>query len=156
MDREAIEFIKEKESQIGAKIGWRTFSTWFGSNNGILREYGVFLCAFDDSLYFEDFERLPTFLGYPIQRKKKVEYVRYDRTIKASDIKAITLVRKRDAEKAIREKALNPLPKANKLISLFTKTVTQVELSSGELLYFELISIKEFEKIVKELKNGSI
>ena len=111
---------------------------------------------FDDSLYFEDFERLPTFLGYPIQRKKKVEYVRYDRTIKASDIKAITLVRKRDAEKAIREKALNPLPKANKLISLFAKTVTQVELSSGELLYFELISIKEFEKIVKELKNGSI
>ena len=60
------------------------------------------------------------------------------------------------AEKTIREKALNPLPKANKLISLFAKTVTQVELSSGELLYFELISIKEFEKIVKELKNGSI
>ena len=43
MDREAIEFIKEKESQLGSKIGWRTFSTWFGSNKGILREYGVFL-----------------------------------------------------------------------------------------------------------------
>lgn len=156
MDREAIEFIKEKESQLGSTIGWRTFSTWFGSNKGILREYGVFLCSYDNSFYFEDFERLPTFLGYTIQKKNKEKYIRYDMSINANDIKSITLVRKSDAEKVIRSKANVPLSKVNSFISLFAKTVTQVELSSGELLYFELISSKEFEKIVKELKNGRI
>ena len=156
MDREAVEFIKEKESQLGSKIGWRTFSTWFGSNKGILREYGVFLCAFDNSFYLEDFERLPTFLGYTIQKKNREKYVRYDMTINANDIKSITIVRKSDAEKTIRSKSNVPLSKVNKIIGLFAKTVTQVELSTGELLYLELISNKEFEKIVKELKNGSI
>ena len=156
MDREAIEFIKEKESQLGSTIGWRTFSTWFGSNKGILREYGVFLCSYDNSFYFEDFERLPTFLGYTIQKKNKEKYIRYDMSINANDIKSITLVRKSDAEKVIRSKANVPLSKVNSFISLFAKTVTQVELSSGELLYFELISSKEFEKKVKELEYVSI
>ena len=156
MDKEAIEFIKEKEAQLNSKIGWRTFSTWFGTNKGILREYGVFLCAFSDSFYLEDFERLPTFLGYTIQRKNKVEYVRFDMTFKASSIKSITTVRRSEAERVIRSKAKEPLSKVGKITALFAKTVTQVELDSGELIYFELISSKEFEKKVKELKNGRI
>ena len=41
--REARQFIDQLEAQLGAHIGWRTFATWFASNDGTIREYGVFL-----------------------------------------------------------------------------------------------------------------
>ncbi len=156
MDKEEADFIKAREAKLGYKIKWRTFSTWFGSNRGILREYGVFLCSFSDSLYLEDFERLPTFLGYTIQRKNREEYVMYDRIIHSRDIVSIRRVRKSDAEKTVRSKGAVPLVEPSKLTQVFAKMVTQVELKDGELLYFELISNKEFVNTCKELQNGSI
>ena len=155
MEKEEAEFIQERETKLGYKIKWRTFSTWFGSNRGILREYGVFLCSFSDSLYLEDFERLPTFLGYPINRKNREKYVMYDRIIHSRDIVSIRRVRKSDAEKTIRAKGTIPLSEASGITQVFAKMVTQVELKDGELLYFELISNKEFVNTCKELQNGS-
>ena len=156
MDKEEADFITARETKLGYKIKWRTFSTWFGSNRGIVREYGVFLCSFADSLYLEDFERLPTFLGYPMKRKNQAEYVMYDRIIHSRDIVSIRRVRKSDAEKTVRSKGSVPLCKPSKFMQVFAKMVTQVELKDGELLYFELISNKDFVKTCKELQNGSI
>ena len=51
---ESIEYIRSLEAELGERIGWRTFATWYASTDGTVREYGVFLCLLGDgSLYLE-------------------------------------------------------------------------------------------------------
>ena len=96
--REARQFIDQLEAELGAHIGWRTFATWFASNDGTIREYGVFLSILDDgTMYFEDFDRKPQILGFTIRPKNPVEYVKYSRRVSLDDIRSVTRVRKSHA-----------------------------------------------------------
>ena len=154
MDAEAALFIKELKERVGGEISWRTFSTWYGSNSGILREYGVFLCKVDDKLYLEDFDRVPTFLGIPLQSKKnRVKYEQYSRFIPISDIVSIKRVSKKKAANIIRQANKGIVDEASSFARLLSPLVAQLELKDGECVYFEVIDYKEFLKVINKETN---
>lgn len=155
MEEDSIAFIKGLEEQLGAKITWRTFATWYASTEGTIREYGVFLCRCQDSFYFEDFDRVPTLLGIPLNTKNRPKYEKYSRLIPVSEVKSLSRVSKKLAEQQARSQSQKPLPEAGRMSRLMSPQVTQLVLESGECLYFELIDHKE---IIKELEkqNGSL
>lgn len=148
MEQDTIEFLAALEEKLGEKPTWRTFSTWYGSTDGTLREYGVFLCKAGGRLYLEDFERNPSILGIQIKQKNKEKYVQYSRFIKISDIKEVRRVKKKDASMMVKSRVARALEGAGPLAKAFSSLVTQVELESGECVYFELINPKEFLKII--------
>lgn len=150
MNEEAIKFIKDLEEQLGDKISWRTFATWYATTEGTIREYGVFLCRVGDSFYFEDFDRVPTLLGIPLNSKKREKYEKYSRLIPVSEVKSCTRVSKKMAEQQARSQADKPLSEAGRMSKLMSPQVTQLVLESGECLYFELIDHKE---IIKEINK---
>ncbi len=148
MDQETLDFLKELEERIGGKPTWRSFSTWYGTNNGILREYGVFICRVGDELYLEDFDRIPTFLGIPMKGKKREKYERYSRSIKIADIVNVTRVKKAAAKEASDKFSGDIVPPASAFSKAFSSLVTQVELKSGECIYLELIDYKDFLMVI--------
>jgi len=150
LDQETIEFLKELEERIGGKPGWRSFSTWYGSSNGLLREWGVFVCLIENRLYLEDFDRIPTFLGIPMKGKKREKYERYSRFIELSDIQSITQVKKSSAEEAAKKGTGGKISEASLFSRLFSSLVTQLELKSGECLYFEVIDHKDFLRVLSK------
>lgn len=148
MDQETLDFLKELEERIGGKPTWRSFSTWYGTNNGILREYGVFICRIGDELYLEDFDRIPTFLGIPMKGKKREKYERYSRSIKIEDIVSVTKVKKTAAKDAVDKFSERIIPPASAFAKAFSSLVTQLELKSGECIYLELIDYKDFLRVI--------
>lgn len=148
--KEAKEFISALEAELGSKIGYRTFATWFGSNDGLVREYGVFFCILEDgTLYFEDFERLPQILGYTLKSKNTPKYEKYSFRFRSDQIRSMSIVKKRQAQQTCASASRVPLCTAGKLSQLLFPVVTQIELDDGRCLYFELISHKEFTDALK-------
>ncbi len=156
MDQDAIEYIKNLESEIGEKIGWRSFSTWFGSSNGILREYGVFLCLLKEEIYLEDFERLPQILGYQLKSKNREKYVKYALRLPVDEIKSIKRVKKSEAKTAVTAMANAPISEASSFARFAFPIVTQIEMNDGTCYYFELISHKEFMAALEKLKENNL
>ena len=152
--REARQFIDQLEAQLGAHIGWRTFATWFASNDGTIREYGVFLGILDDgTLYLEDFDRKPQILGFTIRPRNPVEYVKYSLRIPLGHIRSITRVRKSHAVDTCTTASRVPLCQAGRLAEALLPVVTQVELEDGSCIYLELISHKEFVNALTRAKG---
>lgn len=150
MNDDAIEFIKGIEDALGAPISWRTFATYYASTDGTVREYGVFLCRAGDDFYLEDFDRQPTMLGIPLSVKDRGKYEKYSRRFRVDSVLSANRVARKDAEMQARLKTPSPLPESGKLSKAFSKQVTQLVLTSGECLYFELIDHKE---ILKEISK---
>ena len=145
MDEESIIFIKNLEEQLGSKISYRTLSTWYYSfSDKTLRTYGVFICLFEDKLYLEDFNRVPTILGYPVKNNSASKYVKYSRTINLADIEYVQLVKKSQVESVINSNIYTPLNKISKTAKLFSRFVTEVKLKGEDSIYFELINPKAF------------
>ena len=154
---EAAEFIKELETRLGSRITWRTFATWFGSSEGQIREYGVFLCALEDGrFYAEDFERLPQILGYTIRQKNRPKYEKYSIIFPKESIKSISVVRKSQAESSSRAASRVPLSPAGRFSRIFFPLVTQVVLDDGRIYFFELIEPKALIKLTGEENGRSI
>jgi len=141
------EFIKSLEGKLGEKIKYRTFSVWYGSTDGTLREYGVFFASLSSSFYIEDFDRKPQILGIEIHDKKREKYVQYSRQVQFSEIKNVKRVSESRAKKAVTYKENGiPIPESGALSKVFQKNVTAVTLNSGETMFFEVIDDKAFRR----------
>ena len=153
-NNEAIAFIKEREEKLGSRILYRTYSTWYGRIGKEKREYGVFLYSDGKVFIYEDFERNPQILGIPIKTRNKEKYEKLEVSFPAAAINEITRVTKRSAEISLYNGKDLSSP-----ATLFDKAlraiVTKVVLDNGDVLFFELMDPKQFEKQAWEYKENS-
>ena len=70
LDNETLNFLKEREEKLGAKIKMRTYALFYLCSDGEKREYGVFLYTDGSTFIFEDFYRPPTFLGIELKKNE--------------------------------------------------------------------------------------
>jgi hypothetical protein len=158
MDDDAKQFIENLEARFGGPVGYRTFSTWFASNEGIIREFGVFIFEVNGIFHFEDFERKPSLLGFSLKpSKKQAPYVKFERSFDPKTIEKIEIITKSDAQAVARgakdSEATSP---ANMFQKIFSQLVTKVVISGGPTYFFELINPKEFVQAIKEETDGRI
>lgn len=147
--REAQDFTRNLEDRLGRRIVWRTFATWYGSNEGIVREYGVYLCTLDDgSIYLEDFERLPQILGYQIRSRNTPKYEKYSLLLSPGSVRSVSRVVKKQAAASCLAASRIPLASAGRLATALFPIVTQLETEDGRCLYFELIDHKAFMRAI--------
>jgi len=146
MEDDARQFIQDLEKRRGSKIQWKTYSTWYANSKGIRREYGVFLYRAGDEFWFEDFERVPTILGYPIKKKKSdPEYVKYEANFALKDVRKTKQVTRGTAEKVAFGRLSPEFAKeANPLQKAFSQMVEMVILADGTVHFFELMDRKQF------------
>ena len=150
---DAIAFIKEREEQLGGKILYRTYSTWYGRIGKEKREYGVFLYTDGKVFVYEDFERNPQILGIPIRTKKKEKYEKLEVSFPASSIREISRVTKRSAEVSLYNG--KDLSKQASLIDkALCAVVTKVVLDNGDILFFELMDPKKFEESAERFRGN--
>ncbi|MCR5732234.1 MAG: hypothetical protein K6G51_04785 [Sphaerochaetaceae bacterium] len=144
MNEDAIEFIKQLEEKLGAKITYKAFCTFYADSNGNIRESGVFLCRYGDSIYYEDFEPQHNDLLELVfsKQKKKKEFVKTSWNFKLADIESITLV----SQGAARKDPKHSHKKANPFSKLLERQVFQIKLKDNTLLFFEAIDKKDFLK----------
>jgi hypothetical protein len=152
MDNDSQQFLKNLEERFGGKITYRTFATWFATSDNVLREFGVFLFKINGNYHYEDFERIPSLLGFPLRpRKNKVPYEKLEGSFAASSIKNISVVTKNSAMRSIYSNIpADQITEATFLQKLLFRLVTKVELDDNSALFFELISPKEFVKSLEE------
>jgi hypothetical protein len=153
MQDDTTQFIQNLETRFGGPIGFRTYSTWFASDSGIIREYGVFLYQIAGVFHFEDFERQPAIFGIQIKpRKNAAPYEKFERSFSAGEIESISVVAKSKAISCAQgytaQKNIEP---ANSLGRLFRAMVTRVVLKDGETYFFELIDHKKFLQALQEV-----
>ncbi len=144
LNKETEQFIRSLEEKLGSEMSYRTFCTWYCDSDGNLRDRGVFLCRFSDSIYYEDFEPKSDLLGDLLlgRRTRKEKYVRMERTVEIAQIESITTIARSAAEAdPTREHS-----EAGKLSKLFSRLVLQMKLKDGTLIYFEAMDRKEFVK----------
>ena len=98
--QETMLFLKEREERLGAKIIYRTFSTWYARIGHEKREYGVFLYTDGRTIVFEDFDREPQLLGIPLKRKNKEKYEKLEVSFPVTAIRSIERVSLSDASDA--------------------------------------------------------
>ncbi|MFA5513583.1 MAG: hypothetical protein WDA17_01525 [Sphaerochaetaceae bacterium] len=155
MDNESQQFLKNLEERFNGKITYRTFATWFATDASVIRDFGVFMFKINDTYHYEDFERIPSLLGFPLRSsKRKSTYEKLEGSFDASAIKSISVVTKNNALRSAQSgMPAASIPEASLLHRLFFRLVTKVELQDGLNLFFELISPKEFAKSIEE--NGS-
>jgi len=148
MEQDAKQFIDELEKKRGSKVLWRTYATWYASNKGVQREYGVFLYRCGDTFFFEDFERTPSFLGFAMKPgKNAVPYQKYEGTIPLTSIVSSKQVTKQTALKVAGGSLKADNAKSAKgLQKLFSSLVEMVTLSDGNVYFFELMDRKAFLK----------
>ncbi len=152
MEDDAQQFIQDLETRFGGTVAYRTYSTWFASNEGIIREYGVFIYVINGVFHFEDFERKPAIFGFAVNpRKKAPRYEKFERSFEAADVQSITVVTKSKAtacaEGYLTQQAIEP---AYGIDKIFRPLVTRVVLKSGPTYFFELIEHKKFLQALKE------
>src|SRR5690554_3996424 len=98
MEQEAQQFIEELEKRFGGKVGYRTYSTWFASDEGLLREFGVFVYEINGTFHYEDFERKPSIFGFSLRpRKNQPPYVKMEGSFTKEMVKSTSVVTKSQA-----------------------------------------------------------
>jgi hypothetical protein len=158
MEDDAKQFIEALEARFGGPVGYRTYSTWFASDQGTVREFGVFIYEIDGVFHFEDFERKPSMFGFSMKpRKNQPPYVKFEGSFLPEHIERIETVTKSSAQsvaQGLRQpQAVAP---ASMLQKIFSPLVTQVVLTGGTTYFFELINQKEFIQALKEETDGRI
>ena len=149
MTEETRAFLKEREDRFGGKIVWRGFSLFYGDNNGNLREHGVFVFQIDNRFYYEDFETTPRFLGLPIfsDKKQKSDYVKFEGSFRAIDVRSIDYVKKSSAIDLIKGRT-QKVKTASVLGRLLGEVVMSVEFDDGSIKFFEFAG-NEFRQLVE-------
>lgn len=158
MEDDAQQFIENLEKRFGGPVGYRTYSTWFASDAGTVREFGVFIYEINGTFHYEDFERKPSMFGFALKpRKNQPPYVKMEGSFSPQSVKNMTTVAKSQALACANgNKRPELIAPANALQRLFSPLVTRVVLANGPTLFFELINHKEFIKAVKEDSDGSV
>ena len=158
MEDDVKEFIENLETRFGGPVGYRTYSTWFASDEGLLREFGVFIFEINGIIHFEDFDRKPSIFGFSLRPgKNQKPYVKMERSFSPEDIVSIEMVSKQAAQAVAQgTRSADEIAPATLLQKIASRLVTQITLGSGPTYFFELINHKEFVKAVKEGAHGSI
>ena len=148
-------FLKEREERLGARIIYRTYSTWYARIGHEKREYGVFLYTDGHTIVFEDFDREPQLLGIPLRRKDKTRYEKLEVSFPVTAICSIDRVSLSDASDSF-DNGRDTTRSAGALAKAFRKLVTKVVLDDGTVMFFELIDHKDFKKRITEYmkENG--
>ena len=146
-------FLKEREERLGAKIIYRTFSTWYARIGHEKREYGVFLYTDGHTVVFEDFDREPQLLGIPLRRKAKEKYEKLEVSFPVTAIRSIERVSLSDASDAF-DRGRDTARSAGALARAFRKLATKVTLADGTIMYFEMMDHKDFVNRIKEFQEG--
>ncbi|MGE4583814.1 MAG: hypothetical protein AB7C91_04130 [Sphaerochaeta sp.] len=146
MEEDAQAFIEELEKKRGAPLTWRTYATWYGNNQGIMREFGVFLYRSGNSLYFEDFERTPTLFGINIRQKRPKEpFIKYEGSFSLDEVRETRPVAKSLAWKVIQGRRSDvTLQQATFWDKTFRQIVEMVIMKDGTVHFFELMDRKQF------------
>ncbi len=147
---EETDFLQELEARRGAPIGYRTFSTFYADSDGNLCDYGVFLYESGGRFWYQDFEHVPTFLGFRLPRRKDdIKYEMFESSFSPSDVVSFMKVTKASVRACVfGSKAFGKLKRANPILSFFRETVTEFRLSDGRRLYFQLID-KTVQNMIK-------
>ncbi len=146
-DYDTLTFLKEREEKLGAKIKFRTYALFYGSNKGERRDYGVFLYTDGNTFIFEDFDRPPRILGIEIKTKKREPYVKMEHSFDRSDVISMTIVSRSSAIEAIAS-GKNIARPVGKIGGVLRKTLLELGLKDGTKYYFELMDPKGFEKLI--------
>ncbi len=158
MDNESQRFIEELERKYEGSMTYRTFATWFGSSDKVVREFGVFIFKINEIVYFEDFERVPSILGITLPSSKRATpYVKLEESFDPKKVVHISTVTRSYATDVVQQK--REIVQSDKLPwykSILSKLVTQLIFEDGKALFFELINPKEFIGAVKEAKGERI
>jgi hypothetical protein len=158
VEEDVQQFIGNLEARFDGPVGYRTYSTWFASDDGLIREYGVFLYEINGILHFEDFERKPSILGFSLKPSKKQKpYEKMERSFALEDIRNIDIVARSAAQSVAQGvKPVDSIAPATLLQKLVSRLVTRVELQDGPTYFFELINYKTFVQAVKEGTHGRV
>lgn len=146
MDDDAQVFIAELETRHGGPVGWRTYATWYGNNQGVFREFGVFFYWCEGRFHFEDFERTPSLLGITLKpRRAKAPFIKYEGSFSSADVVLTRPVPKSVAQRTTINSAVSErIREVNLLDKLFRQMVEMVVLSDGTIHFFELMNRREF------------
>lgn len=147
LDNETLNFLKEREEKLGAKIKMRTYALFYLCSDGEKREYGVFLYTDGSTFIFEDFYRPPTFLGIELKKNEKEKYVKMEHSFKKEEIASVAIVSRNAAIKSV--ETGKPCNEAGWFTRVFRKTLTEVILKNGTKYYFELMKPEDFIKLLK-------
>ncbi len=152
MEEDAQAFIAELETRHQAPLTWKTYATWYGNNQEIFREFGVFFYRCKNSFHFEDFERNPTLFGIALKPKKtKQPFTKYVGSFGLTEVEHTRPIPKSLAMKIIQGKSSSSsIRKAGILDRMFRQMVEMVTLKDGTVHFFELMDRKQF---VQELQK---
>ncbi|MFA6689637.1 MAG: hypothetical protein ACOX6K_07735 [Sphaerochaetaceae bacterium] len=155
MDDDTKKFLTELEQKHGGPVRWRTYATWYGNADGTLREYGVFLYVIGNRFYFEDFERVPSILGYALKPKKNAPpYVKYEGSFSADEIVRTQVVTKSLALDCIRGRGKSAnIKEAGLIDKVFRQLVLLVETEEEGTFFLELMDRKGFLEEVEKIRR---
>ena len=145
LDKDTINFLREREQRLEGRMKYRTYSLYYGSNSGESREYGVFLYTDGETFIFEDFDRPPQVMGIEIKRKNQPEYIKMEHTFTRSEVDDIETVTRQSALDAV--KYGSQAKPVSGLMAKLRKTLTEVTLKDGTKYYFELMDPEVFFKL---------
>lgn len=155
MDEETRAFLSDIEQRRGGQITFRTFSTFYADNSGKLCQYGVFFYRVNGMFWFQDFEYVPSFLGFRLTKKKDPDYQMFESSFDPSDVVSIRKVRKNSVIRC----ALNGgdffrLRKFNAVLGLLSESATELTLKDGRLLYFQFMDKTVQNMIMKSMNKN--
>lgn len=150
-DYDALSFLGELESRFGGKITFRTFASFYADNSGIVRDHGVFLYVIDGVFRFQDFKPENSILGIPVKRKS--EYVKFESSFSAQDVRTLRIVRRKAAEDfCMGYKAFEKIKEASLLTRILCETVLEIGLENGSFLYFRFMD-RTVEKMITQANS---
>lgn len=162
MDNEATAYLKGLEEKRGGPLEWKTFSTFYANNNGIIRDHGVFLYEVNNQYWYEDFEHTAQIFGIPLKKPKNAQpYVKFEAWFSPKSVTRIRTVKKKSAIAFCKGyKKYEKLKEANLFDKIFCQCVTEFALNDGTMLFFELMDKTLSDKIntfkIKEKNNECI
>ena len=153
MDDDAQVFLAELEARHGGPITWRTYATWYGNNQGIFREFGVFLYWCEGKFHFEDFERTSSIMGIVVKpRRPKKPFVKYEGSFSTADVVLTRPIPKSVAHRNIDAKKITEkIREVTFFDKVFRQMVEMVVLSDGTIHFFELMNRKEFLSVLNSI-----
>jgi hypothetical protein len=136
------DFWRQTAAKRGGEILFRTFATLLGRSGGRRLDLPGLLYAVGGTLWFEDFER-ESWLAKIIPSRQK--YEKTELSFSMAEIRQVRGVSRSTAARCIGGAVpAERLPKATALTRMFSAPVTQLILSDGSALFFDILQRKEF------------
>ena len=157
MDEETRAFLAEIEQRRGGQISFRTFSTFYADNSGKLCQYGVFFYMVNGMFWFQDFEHVPSFLGFQLTKRKDGEYQMFESSFSPSDVVSIRKVWKKSVIKCVQNgKDFFRLRTFNPVLGILSESATEFTMKDGRLLYFQFMDKTVQNMIVGRMNKNDI